>query len=93
MINHNPNKLKEKNVEARLKVWLLKGKTITHLQAEKVFQTNRISEYVRRLRNKGMDIKTEMVIKDGSLFGRYYMDFPKKKSRIKSKAYLNVGAG
>jgi hypothetical protein len=49
--------MKQKNVEARLKIHLLEGKTITHNQALTKFGTNRLAEFIRRLRNKGMKIK------------------------------------
>jgi ABC-type enterochelin transport system ATPase subunit len=86
-------KLKEKHVEPRLLLWLQSGKTITSNEALTVFETNRISEYVARLRKKGHKIETKMVIENGSIFGRYSMPKEKKVSRIKSKEYLNVGIG
>lgn len=50
----------KKNIEAHLKIWLLEGKTITHNQAQKLWGTNRLSEFIRRLRRKGMDIDMKM---------------------------------
>lgn len=34
-----------KNVEARLKIWLLRGREISHNQALRLFGTNRLAEY------------------------------------------------
>jgi hypothetical protein len=85
-MNHNPNK----NVEARLLIWLQQGKSITAVEAIREFGTNRISEYVRRLRNKNHKIETEIVTENGSQFGRYYMDRPKKVSKIKSQEYRDI---
>jgi hypothetical protein len=90
-MNHNP--IKEKHVEKRLKLWLLSGKTVTHNQAQKMWKTNRIAEFVRRLRNKGMNIITTMVTHDGDRFGVYSIPKEKKVSKIKSREYLNVGVG
>lgn len=75
-----------KNVEARLKIWLLRGKEITHNQALRLFGTNRLAEFIRRLRKKGLKIKTELVSEDGDVYGVYYLDplFLRRKKRIKT---------
>ena len=82
------NTIVKKNVEARLKVHLLQGKSITHNQAQAKFGTNRLAEYIRRLRADGMDIITERKIENGSLYGVYRLRTVKKESRIKSRAYM-----
>lgn len=75
-----------KNVEARLKIWLLRGREITHNQALRLFGTNRLAEFIRRLRKKGLKIKTELVSEDGDVYGVYYLDplFLRRKKRIKT---------
>lgn len=52
---------KEKQVKARLKVWLLRGNSITALQAWKKFKTNRLAVYIQRLRDDGLNIETRTV--------------------------------
>jgi len=80
-----------KNVEAHLRVWLNQGKKITHLMAWKMWGTNRLAEYVRRLRAAGMDIKTEMVTSaEGDRFGVYYVETKKKVNRITAGTYSRV---
>lgn len=83
-------KLIEKNVQAHLKIWLLQGKSITHNQAQKMWGTNRLSEYIRRLRHdEGMNIVTERKIENGSLFGVYRLVKKEKVDRIRSREYMN----
>lgn len=52
---------KEKQVKARLKVLLLRGNSITALQAWKKFKTNRLAVYIQRLRDDGLNIETRTV--------------------------------
>lgn len=73
-----------KNVEAHLKVWLLQGRKITHNQALRLWRTNRLAEFIRRLRRRGMNIKTELVSEDGDVYGVYSLEENKKENRIKS---------
>lgn len=62
-----------KNVEHRLKVHLLKGRTITSLQALNLWATIRLPVYVQRLRRKGYVIKTEMIRKGEKTFAKYHL--------------------
>lgn len=78
---------KQKQVEARLKVWLLRGKEITHNQAQRLWGSNRLAEFIRRLRKKGMKIRTELVSDDGEVYGVYSLIERKKESRIKTLNY------
>ena len=68
-------KLKEKNVEKRLRLWLLSGKTITHNQAQAMWKTNRLAEYIRRLRHdrgkQSLEIEMNMAVHNGDTFGVY----------------------
>lgn len=52
---------KPKQVKAHLKVHLLQGKSITQLQAFKMWKTTRLAVFINRLRRDGMKIQTIMV--------------------------------
>ena len=78
---------KQKQVEARLKVWLLQGKEITHNRAQRLWGSNRLAEFIRRLRrDHGMKIITELVSENGSTYGLYYLDPLFLRSKKKAKA-------
>ena len=65
--------MKQKQVKARLKVHLLKGKSVTSNQALAMWHTSRLAVYINRLRDDGMKIVTE-IVKDkrtGDVFGKY----------------------
>jgi hypothetical protein len=78
----------KKNVEPRLKIHLLEGKSITHNEAQAIFGTNRLAEYIRRLRRKGMDIEMELIKTAEDVYGRYFIKQDKKQNRITSRSYL-----
>jgi hypothetical protein len=76
------NEKKEKQVLARLKVWLLMGKTITPLQAWNKFHTSRLASYIHRLRHgmHQMKIAKTMIKYKGDTYAEYRLDVkPKKK--------------
>jgi hypothetical protein len=75
-----------KNILPHLKVHLLTGKTITHNQAQEMWGTNRLAEYIRRLR-KQMTITTTMVHEGNDVYGVYSLPV-KKENRIKTREYL-----
>lgn len=50
--------------------------------------TNRLAEYVRRLRADGMNISTTKVVEDGELFGVYKLVTKPKVDRIKTRQYM-----
>lgn len=81
-------KPEKKHVEKRLRLWLLSGRTITHNQAQKLFGTNRLAEFVRRLRHdrgkQSLNIEMTMVTHNGDTFGVYKYVPEKKMSRIKT---------
>lgn len=81
-------KANSKNVEAHLKIHLLEGKTITHNQAQKLWGTNRLSEFIRRLRRKGMDIDMKMKSEGNDTFGVYRMVQRPKVDRIATRQYM-----
>jgi hypothetical protein len=82
-------KSEKRNVLAKLKIWLLQGKTITGLQALNKFGTMRLAEYVRVLRkDHGLDIKMQWVVKNGKRFGEYWLTKPKRENRISTRQYM-----
>jgi len=84
----------KKDVLAKLKIWLLHGKSITHNNAQRMWGTNRLAEYIRRLRkDQGMNIEMKMKSFSDGVYGVYKLVIKKKVSRIKSREYLNVGIG
>ena len=52
---------KNKQAQARIKVWLLLGKAITPLIALKRFRCFRLSSVIHRLRRSGLNIDTYIV--------------------------------
>ena len=62
---------KPNQVEARLKIALLNGDKVTPLKALNRWGCFRLAVYVQRLREKGMNIKTELIHKKGKTFAQY----------------------
>lgn len=81
-----------KNILPRLKVFLLEGNTITHLEAQRRFGTNRLAEYIRRLRSKPHELEIDCkMIKEGvDTFGRYSIAPKQKVNRIAEQTYSRV---
>lgn len=52
---------REKSYEELILAHLKQFKQITDVEARERFGTNRASEYIRRLRDKGYDIQTDFV--------------------------------
>lgn len=67
----------------RLKIHLLEGERISTLDGLKLFQTMRLSEYIRRLR-KTLTIECDMVTdpNTGKRYGVYYIPKTTKKCKI-----------
>ena len=88
-------KRKKKNVLPKLKTHLLMGKSVTHDEAKAMWGTNRLAEYIRRLRHDhGMVIDCVTIYDDnGNVYGRYSLPKKKKVNRITSREYTRVGAG
>lgn len=87
-------KLKKKNVLPRLKTHLLQGKSITHIEALRMFGTNRLAEFIRQLRHDhGLNIEMTWVVRNGSRFGEYRLAKKKRTSRITTREYQRMGAG
>lgn len=55
----------------KVKNWLLKGNSITPLQAWTKFGLYRLSHVIYVLRKEGHKIKTEDVTKNGATFAKY----------------------
>jgi len=59
------------SVSHKLEAWLLKGKTITALQALNKWGCMRLSARINDLRNNGFPILTDSVKQNGKIFARY----------------------
>lgn len=57
-------------------IWihLKRGHSITPIEALEMFGCFRLSGRIRDLRDEGMDIKTEMIEKNGKRFARYSLN-------------------
>lgn len=62
----------EKQIKARLKVWLMLGKKISHNQAQKLWHTNRLASYIHRLRKDGLKIQKKMIITPRETYAIYF---------------------
>lgn len=72
---------KDKQVLAKLKIWLLEGNTITPNQALKKFRTSRLASYIHRLR-KHMDIKMKRIYSGSDQYAEYSISTNKKKQKF-----------
>jgi hypothetical protein len=59
------------SISHKLEAWLLKGKTITALQALNKWGCMRLSARINELRNDGFPILTDSVKQNGKVFARY----------------------
>jgi hypothetical protein len=59
------------SVSHKLESWLIKGKTITALQALNKWGCMRLSARINELRNDGLPILTDTITKNGKTFARY----------------------
>jgi hypothetical protein len=76
-------KPKGKNILPRLKIWLLQGKSITQLEALKLFNTTRLAVYIFRLRDQyKLPIHTEIIRSNGDQFASYSLVTKKKKQKF-----------
>lgn len=58
---------------SKIKEYLLSGKSLTKLQALKMFGCWNTGDVIFKLR-KEMDIKTEMIEENGKRFAKYYLN-------------------
>jgi hypothetical protein len=59
------------SISQRLESWLLRGHSITSLQALDKWGCMRLSARVKELRDNGLPIATETVTKNGKSFAKY----------------------
>jgi hypothetical protein len=59
------------SISHKLEAWLLKGRTITALQALNKWGCMRLSARINELRNDGFPILTDSVKQNGKVFARY----------------------
>lgn len=63
-----------KDIKESVKKHLLKGRSLTSLQALRLFGTMRLASYVNRLRHDdGYVIKMEMIRKGQKQFAKYHL--------------------
>ena len=62
-----------KSQNERILNHLLKGNSITPLQALSMFNCLRLSGRIHNLRSQGYEIKTDIVIKGNKRFAKYYL--------------------
>lgn len=56
----------------QIKAWLLRGRTITQIEAIEMWKCYRLASRICELRKEGMAIRTDMIpLQDGSNFARY----------------------
>jgi Helix-turn-helix domain len=68
-------KIKEPQIKPRLKIYLLSGKTVTVLQALKMWGTTELRVYVTRLKKDGYNVKKKMIKskRTRKIFAQYYI--------------------
>ncbi len=62
----------KKNIKPKLRQYLLRGKSITQLQALRIFGTSRLAVYINRLRADGMIIQTKMIHTPNDCYAKYF---------------------
>jgi len=65
--------MKTESQNALIKGWLLNGKSITPLDALKMFGCFRLSARIANLRDEGLPIVTDMVTISNKRVARYYL--------------------
>jgi len=64
-----------------IKEHLLRGESLTGLQAIDLYGVYRLSSVINRLRNRGIEIETIMIDKnDGTSFGKYLIPINKRNA-------------
>lgn len=61
-MNENDNIKSCESQNARIKEWLLQGKTLTQMEALELFQCMRLASRIHDLRNRGLNVHKEKVI-------------------------------
>ena len=65
--------MNEQSQTSAIKEHLLKGNSITPIDALKLFGCFRLSARIKNLRDAGMSIETEMITVDRKRFARYFI--------------------
>ena len=58
---------------ALIKGWLLNGYAITQREAAQQFGCDRLAARICELRDKGLNVVTDMVTENGKTFARYFV--------------------
>lgn len=61
-MNINDNKQTSESQNKQIAAYLNEGNTLTQMEALGMFQCSRLASRINDLRNRGMDIKTEMIV-------------------------------
>ena len=64
----------KKAQNARIRMYLETGKSLTAMDALVRFNCLRLAARIKNLRDDGVPIKSELVHKDGKKYSRYFMD-------------------
>lgn len=71
------------SVKAMVLSYLKTGKPLTHMDALDMFKTNRLSAYIKFLRNDGWEIFTEdYKTPSGKIVGRYWLKLGQMKLAV-----------
>ena len=71
-MNNNPNAESGASQCNKIKEWLNAGKTITSMEAITLFGCGRLASRINDLRNRGMNITTDMIVTpNGKHVARY----------------------
>lgn len=75
MANINDNKSECQSQNAKIAAWMLKGKSITALEALEMFGCFRLASRIHDLRTQGYDITVEKItLPNGKLVASYRID-------------------
>ena len=62
IMNINPNEESSQSQRVRIQAYLESGHTLTQMQALKLFGCERLASRINDLRNRGLAIKTDMIV-------------------------------
>lgn len=73
---------KRKFVEAKVRVHLNLGKSITPHECRQLYKGDRLASIIHRLKKKGLNIEKEMVYEGPDQFARYSLKKTTKKQKL-----------
>ena len=74
-MNENLNIAECASQNAKIRAWLLEGRTITSLQAQGMFGCMRLASRVWDIRNQGLDVKVRRrLTPSGKHIAEYFLD-------------------